>query len=42
MNIDRHFKNISMHLKNLKKHLKKYQYDIDYLFNERNEEGDAT
>ena len=42
MNIDRHFKNISMHLKNLKKHLKKYQYDIDYLFNERNEEGYAT
>ena len=31
-----------MHLKNLKKHfkkLKKYQYGIDYLFNEHNEEG---
>ena len=30
--------NISKHLKNLKKHFKKYQYGIDYLFNEDNEE----
>ena len=37
-NIDRHFKNISMHFKNLKKYFKKYQYDLDYLFNEQNEE----
>ena len=38
-NIDRYIKNISKHLKNLKKHFKKskkYQYDIDYLFNEGN------
>ena len=44
-NIDRYPKNIIMHLKNLKKHfekLQKYQYDIDYLFNERNEKGYAT
>ena len=27
-----------MHFKNLKKHFKKYQYDLDYLFNEHNEE----
>ena len=32
--IDRYLKNISMHLKNLKKHFKKYQYGLDYLFNE--------
>ena len=40
-NIDRYLKNISMHLKNLKKHFKKlqkYQYGIDYLFSEHNEE----
>ena len=37
-NIDRHFKNISMHFKNLKKYFKKYQYDLDYLFDENNEE----
>ena len=40
-NIDRYLKNISMHLTNLKKHFKKlqkYQYGIDYLFNEHNEE----
>ena len=42
MNIDRYLKNISMHLKNLKQHFKKYKYDIDYLFNEHNEEGYAT
>ena len=42
MNIDRYLKIISMHLKNLKKHFKKYHYGIDYLFNERNEEGYAT
>ena len=41
-NFDSYLKNISMHLKNLKKHFKKfqkYQYGIDYLFNEHNEEG---
>ena len=41
-NIDRYLKNNSMHLKNLKKHfekLQKYQYGIDYLLNEHNEEG---
>ena len=40
-NIDRYLENISMHLKNLKKHFKKsqkYQYGMDYLFNEHNEE----
>ena len=40
-NIDRYPKNISMHLKNLKKgfkKLQKYQYDIDHLFNEHNEQ----
>ena len=42
MNIDRYLKIISMDLKNLQKHLKKYHYGIDYLFNERNEEGCAT
>ena len=36
---ERYLKNISKHLKNLKKHFKKYQYGIDYLFNEHNEEG---
>ena len=29
-----YLKNISIHLKNLKKHFKKYQYGLDYLFNE--------
>ena len=33
-NIERYLKNISIHLKNLKKHFKKYQYGLDYLFNE--------
>ena len=36
-NIDWYLKNISMHLKNLKKKfekLQKYQYGLDYLFNE--------
>ena len=36
-NIDWYLKNISMHLKNLKKKIKKlqkYQYGLDYLFNE--------
>ena len=37
-NIDRYLKNISMHLKNLKKHFQKYQYGLDYLFKEHNEE----
>ena len=34
-----------MHLKNLKKHskkLQKYQYGIDYLFNEHNKEGHTS
>ena len=33
-NDERYLKNISIHLKNLKKHFKKYQYGLDYLFNE--------
>ena len=33
-NDERYLKNISTHLKNLKKHFKKYQYGLDYLFNE--------
>ena len=33
-NDERYLKNISKHLKNLKKHFKKYQYGLDYLFNE--------
>ena len=40
-NIDMYLKNISMHLTNLKKHFKKlqkYQYGIDYLFNEHSKE----
>ena len=37
-NIDRYLQNISMHPQNLKKYFKKYQYDLDYLFNEYNEE----
>ena len=37
-NIDKYLKNISMHFKNLKEHFKKYQYGIDYLFKEGNEE----
>ena len=41
-NIDGYLKNISMHLKNLKKHFKKYQYGLDYLFNEHNEEDYIT
>ena len=42
MNIDRYSKNIAKHLKSLKKHFKKsqkYQYGLDYLFNEHNEES---
>ena len=41
-NIDRYLKNIIAHLKNLIKHFKKlqkYQYGIDYLFNEHSKEG---
>ena len=34
INDERYLKNISIHLKNLKKHFKKYQYGLDYLFNE--------
>ena len=44
-NIGRYPKNIVKHLKNFRKHLKKlqkYQYGLDYLFNERNEEGYIT
>ena len=44
-NDERFLKNISMHLKNLKKHFKKsqkYQYGLDYLFIEHNEEGYTT
>ena len=37
-NDEKYLKNISKHLKNLKKLFKKYQYDIDYLFNEDIEE----
>ena len=37
-NDERYLKNIRKHLKNLKKHFKKYQYGLDYLFNELNEE----
>ena len=33
-NDERYLKNFSKHLKNLKKHFKKYQYGLDYLFNE--------
>ena len=33
-NIDRYLKNISIHHKNLKQHFEKYQYGLDYLFNE--------
>ena len=33
-NDERYLKNISIHLKKLKKHVKKYQYGLDYLFNE--------
>ena len=41
-NVERYLKNISTHLKNLKKHFKKYQYGIDYLFNEHNEEDNTS
>ena len=44
-NIFRYPKNIVKHLKNFRKHLKKlqkYQYGLDYLFNERNEEDYIT
>ena len=33
-NDERYLKIISIHLKNLEKHFKKYQYGLDYLFNE--------
>ena len=33
-NDERYLKNISKYLKNFKKHFKKYQYGLDYLFNE--------
>ena len=45
MNIGRYLKNIPKHLKSLKKHFKKsqkYQYGLDYLFNEHNEEGHTS
>ena len=44
-NICRYPKNIVKHLKNFKKHIKKlqkYQYILDYSFNERNEEDHIT
>ena len=41
-NVERYLRNISMHLENLKKHFKKYQYGIDYLFNELNEEDNTS
>ena len=44
-NISRYPKNIVKHLKNFRKHFKKlqkYQYGLDYLFNERNEEDSIT
>ena len=44
-NISRYPKNIVKHLKNFRKHFKKlqkYQYGLDYLFNERNEEDYIT
>ena len=40
--IKRYLKNISTPLKNLKKHFKKYQYGIDYLFNEHNEKDNTS
>ena len=42
LNDEKYLKNISMHLKNLKKHFKKYQYGLEYLFNEHKDEGYAT
>ena len=33
-NDKKYLKNISKHLKNLKRHFEKYQYGLDYLFNE--------
>ena len=44
-NVDRYPKNIAKHVKNLKKHFKKsqkYQYSLDYLFNEHNKEGHTS
>ena len=44
-NIGRYPKNVVKHLKSFRKHLKKlqkYNYCLDYLFNERNEEGYIT
>ena len=43
-NIDWYLKNISMHLKNLKKKfekLQKYQYGLDYLFNEPSRQNNS-
>ena len=37
-----YLKNFSKHLKNLKKHFKKYQYGLDYLFKEHNEEDNTS
>ena len=33
---------LSTHLKNSRKHFKKYQYGIDYLFNEHNKEDNTS
>ena len=44
-NIVRYPRNIAKHLNSLKKHFKKsqkYPYDLDYLFNEHNEEGHTS
>ena len=41
-NDERYLKNIYEHLKNLKKHFKKYQYGLDYLFNEHNQEDHTS
>ena len=41
-NDEGYLKNISKHLKNLKNHFKKYQYGLDYLFNEHNEEDQSS
>ena len=41
-NDEGYLKNVSKHLKNLKNHFKKYQYGLDYLFNEHNEEDQSS
>ena len=41
-NVEKYLKNISTHLKNSKWHFKKYQYGLDYLLNEHNEEDNTS